>query len=197
MTSSSLTGTEATIWLTQWQCSNPERYRELSHIHPLRIKWYQNKTTHNTDAWTLQGAQTWNGTTTLMDNKNPFVRNADVPSDHFVYAHSQWDTTLHCNVVSHWLDACTKWFLCSKWGRYQMETFFRVTGALCGEFTGHRGHKGQWRGALMFSLICAWTHSCVNNREAGDLERHRVHYDVNVMRTQKGLNEMVDILQTF
>ena len=28
----------------------------------------------------------------------------------------------------------------------------RVTGHLCGEFTGH---KGQWCGALMFSLICA------------------------------------------
>ena len=45
-------------------------------------------------------------------------------------------------------------------------------------------HKGQWRGALMFSLICVWTNSWVNNREAGDLRRHRVHYDVIVMRTQ-------------
>ena len=42
-------------------------------------------------------------------------------------------------------------------------------------------HKGQWRGALMFSLICAWTHDCVNNRDAGDLIRHRTHYDVTVM----------------
>ena len=25
-------------------------------------------------------------------------------------------------------------------------------------------HKGQWRGALMFSLICAWTNGWVNNR---------------------------------
>ena len=42
-------------------------------------------------------------------------------------------------------------------------------------------HKGQWRGALMFSLICAWTNSWVNNRDAGDLRRHRAHYDVTVM----------------
>ena len=42
-------------------------------------------------------------------------------------------------------------------------------------------HKGQWRGALMFSLICAWINDWVNNREAGDLRRHRVHYDVTVM----------------
>ena len=42
-------------------------------------------------------------------------------------------------------------------------------------------HKGQWRGALIFSLICAWINDWVNNREAGDLRRHRVHYDVIVM----------------
>ena len=28
-------------------------------------------------------------------------------------------------------------------------------------------HKGQWRGALMFSLICVWVYHWVNNREAG------------------------------
>ena len=32
-------------------------------------------------------------------------------------------------------------------------------------------HKGQWRGALMFSLICAWINGWVNNGEAGDLRR--------------------------
>ena len=42
-------------------------------------------------------------------------------------------------------------------------------------------HKGQWRGALMFTLICVWINSCVNNREAGDLRRYRVHYDVTLM----------------
>ena len=42
-------------------------------------------------------------------------------------------------------------------------------------------HKGQWRGALMFSLICVWINGWVNNREAGDLRRHRAHYDVTVM----------------
>ena len=45
-------------------------------------------------------------------------------------------------------------------------------------------HKGQWRGALMFSLICAWTNGWVNNVEAGDLRRHRTHYDVTVMVRQ-------------
>ena len=41
--------------------------------------------------------------------------------------------------------------------------------------------KGQWRRALMFSLICARINDWVNNGEAGDLRRHRVHYDVIVM----------------
>ena len=39
-------------------------------------------------------------------------------------------------------------------------------------------HKGRWRGALMFSLICAWTDSWANNGDAGDLRRYRTHYDV-------------------
>ena len=42
-------------------------------------------------------------------------------------------------------------------------------------------HKGQWHGALMFSLICFWINGWVNNREAGDLRRYRAHYDVTVM----------------
>ena len=42
-------------------------------------------------------------------------------------------------------------------------------------------HKGQWRGVLMFSLICVWINDWVNSREAGDLRRYRAHYDVIVM----------------
>ena len=42
-------------------------------------------------------------------------------------------------------------------------------------------HKGQWRGALMFSLICASINDWVNNREAGDLRRCRARYDVIVI----------------
>ena len=42
-------------------------------------------------------------------------------------------------------------------------------------------HKGQWRGALMFSMICSWTIDRINTRDAGDLRRHRTHYDVILM----------------
>ena len=52
---------------------------------------------------------------------------------------------------------------------------FRITGYLCGEFTG------QWRGALMFYFLCAWINGWVSNGEAGDWRRHRAHYDVTVM----------------
>ena len=41
--------------------------------------------------------------------------------------------------------------------------------------------NGQWRGALMFSLICAWINGWVNNREAGDLRPHSAHHYVNLM----------------
>ena len=58
----------------------------------------------------------------------------------------------------------------------------RVNVPLCGEFTGDNSpHKGQWRGALMFSLICAYIKGWANNREAGDLRHHCAHYDVIVM----------------
>ena len=41
-------------------------------------------------------------------------------------------------------------------------------------------HKDQWRGALMFALICDWINSWVNNSEAGDFRRHCAHYDVMI-----------------
>ena len=41
--------------------------------------------------------------------------------------------------------------------------------------------KGQWRGALMFTLICARIKGWVNNGAAGDLRRNRAHYGVTVM----------------
>ena len=49
-------------------------------------------------------------------------------------------------------------------------------------------HKGQWRGTLMFSLIYARINCWVNNREAGDLRRHRAHFDVTVMNVKLDLS---------
>ena len=46
---------------------------------------------------------------------------------------------------------------------------------------GNSPHKGRWRGALLFTLICAWPNGWVNNQDADDLRRRRAHYDVIVM----------------
>ena len=42
-------------------------------------------------------------------------------------------------------------------------------------------HKGRWRGALMFSLICARINGWVNNREVGGLKHLCPRYYVTVM----------------
>ena len=42
-------------------------------------------------------------------------------------------------------------------------------------------HKGQWRGALIFSLTCAWANGWANNRDTGDFGRHGAHCDVTAM----------------
>ena len=55
-------------------------------------------------------------------------------------------------------------------------------------------HRGQRRGALMFSLICAWINGWVNNHGAHYLRRHRAHYDVTVML--RWVSEGHPILQT-
>ena len=76
------------------------------------------------------------------------------------------------------------------------ENIFRVAGPLCGAFTGHRsiarlcreftGHRSIPRKrpvtrSFDVFLICARIKGWVNTREAGDLRRHRPHYDVTIM----------------
>ena len=63
----------------------------------------------------------------------------------------------HCGYIigSYWI------YVDNSWWRHQMQNIFR----------GHRSpvkspHKGQWYGALIFFLICAWINVWVNNREA-------------------------------
>ena len=70
--------------------------------------------------------------------------------------------------------------LVQAWWRHRMETFSALL-ALCvrgnspvtGEFPSQR--------PVTRTLICAWIDDWVNNRDAGDLRRHRAHYDVIVM----------------
>ena len=63
---------------------------------------------------------------------------------------------------------------------------FRVTGHLCGEFTGPRWiprTKASDAELWCFLWSPPWINGRVNNREAGDLRRYRTHYDVTVMRS--------------
>ena len=78
------------------------------------------------------------------------------------------------------------------WWRHQVETFSALlafcagNSSVTGDFPAYICiyiYKGQWRRALMFSLICSWTNSWTNNEDAGDLRRHRAHYDVTVMNS--------------
>ena len=76
------------------------------------------------------------------------------------------------------------WLLMQEsWWRHQMETLSVLLAICAGNspVPGEFPHKGQWRGALMFSLICVWINGWVNNREAGDLRRRHAHYNVTVM----------------
>ena len=85
-------------------------------------------------------------------------------------------------------------------------SIFRVTGPLCGEFTGVTGEfpaqTPVTRSFDIFNLICTWINEWVNDREAGDLRRHRAHCDVIVMvdhdtwrhMTALGYNELLKLV---
>ena len=64
-----------------------------------------------------------------------------------------------------------------------METFSVLLAIGAGNHQSpvNSSHKGQWRGALVCSLICVWINGCVNNREAGYVRRYGAHYDITVM----------------
>ena len=94
-----------------------------------------------------------------------------------------WLRCLHCVLLCCGL----------AWWRHQMEPFSALL-ALCAGNSPvpvNSPHKGQWRGAVMSSLICAWINDWVNNREAGDLRRHRGQdYDVIVMVQLDCINDI-------
>ena len=77
---------------------------------------------------------------------------------------------------------CTTWVcvvVILDFGVKSQNTNFRIT-----QFSLNHDHVikwNQWRRALMFSLIWAWTNGWVKNRDAGDLGGRCAHYDVIVM----------------
>ena len=84
--------------------------------HSLCEASMNNMITDNIITWTHQGL--WHR---LWHNRNKIKHpNREhilwdilyVCRDHSGYGLSQWETTLHCNVVSHWQSPCTEWSLC-------------------------------------------------------------------------------------
>ena len=66
---------------------------------------------------------------------------------------------------------------------HQIETFPRCWSFVRGihRLSVDSPHKGQWRRALLFSFIYAWTNGWANNPDAGDLRRHHAHCDIILM----------------
>ena len=85
------------------------------------------------------------------------------------------------------------------WWRNQMETFSALLAPCVGNspVTGEFPQKRPVTRGLMFSLIRAWINGWVNNREAGDLRRHRAHYDVTVMGTELQHTVHPNIMQSW
>ena len=92
----------------------------------------------------------------------------------------QWRHIEHDGISNHW---CLDWLLNIHDDVIKWKPFPRYWPFVRGlpRSPVNSPHKGQWRGALMFSLICVWINGWVNNPEAGDLSRYRAHYDVIVM----------------
>ena len=60
---------------------------------------------------------------------------------------------------------------------------FRVTGHLCGEFTGPRWIPRTKASDAELWCFFVWINGWVNTREADNLRHYRAHYDVTVMHT--------------
>ena len=124
----------------------------------------------------------------LSGNWRPFCLSLNVLRSDNILARSRWQViTWRLWSRSTWQDPLHSMVFLKHASMMTSSNgnILRVTGHLCGEFTGHRWispHKGQWCGALMLSLICPWIKVWVNNGEAGDLRRNHTHYKVTVMR---------------
>ena len=94
-------------------------------------------------------------------------------------------TKQHQNVCMIYLLYYTVVLLSSNIMTSSNGNIFRVTGPLCGEFTGHRWlplTKASDSELWCLLWYAPWINGWINNREAGDFKRHRAHYDVIVIQ---------------
>ena len=136
------------------------------------------------------------------------VNDKDIPCDNDMRFHAFWLTQVKSSNAVSWIYRSSSWSsLCQKldslirppewppkwppetfqvsWWRHQTETFSALL-ALC---------AGN-------SPVTVWTNGWVSSRDAGDLRRHRAHYDGTVMSrhlscyTQHGCCSFVDIFRS-
>ena len=93
------------------------------------------------------------------------------------HGYYQRKNNVWCLFSVYWYLASCILYICKS----MVINFFSLSLSLSLSVSVNSPHKGQWRGALMFSLICVWINGWVSNREAGDLRHHRGHYDVSVI----------------
>ena len=79
-------------------------------------------------------------------------------------------------------------YLYHKWALSMMTSsngnIFRVTGPLCGEFTGHWWiPRTKASDTELWCFFWSAPEQKVDNREICDLRHHRAHYDVTIMNT--------------
>ena len=173
------------------QISDPDMHHGMCVTH---VPWCM--------PWSLTSGFLWNRWSGKRSRHSRCMRNSrfyvsgtrpivisTVPADGIAVLARTSSSTLIAQVGHRTLHTHTPWW------HHQTETVSALLVLCAGNspVTGNSPHKGQWRRALMFSLFCARINDWVNNREAGDLRRHRAHYDVTVMaHTQKNYIHIYD-----
>ena len=84
----------------------------------------------------------------------------------------------------YWPQVCFRAILIPSWWRHPMGIFFALL-ALCAGNSPVTGEFPSQRPVAQSFDVCTLTNGWVSNCEAGDLRRHRAHYDVIVMMTRR------------
>ena len=86
------------------------------------------------------------------------------------------------SLLTHFLQICFP-FTGQSMTKSLNDNIFRVTGPLCGGFTGHRWIPlTKESDAKRWCFFCIWTIGWVNNLNADDFRRNHVHYDITLIR---------------
>ena len=144
-------------------------------MHRLITQWFTPGLTFKTTNSIMLGISRWG-----MRPKQNLSKS--VKNDGWMFVDNEWCVwkiyvSLCWNI---WRDVCSYPAMMTS----SNGNIFRVSGPLCGEFTGHRWiprTKANDAELWCFLWSAPWINGWVNNREAGDLRCHRAHYDAIVI----------------